>query len=67
MWFYCGGENYAGGEMTHDDGSVTSRTGDMEKFLSHAEDYCLSICGLPFKILDKKSEKQKLFARKKEL
>jgi hypothetical protein len=67
MWIYCGGENYAGGEMTHDDGSVTSRTGDMEKFLSHAEDYCLSICGLPFKILDKKSEKQKLFARKKEL
>ena len=26
-----------------------------------------SICGLPFKLLDKKSEKQLLFARKKEL
>ena len=67
MWIYCGGENYAGGERTREDGSVTFRPGDMEGFLCHAEGYCLSICGLPFKILDKKSDKQICFARKKEL
>ena len=35
--------------------------------VSHIEESCLAICGLPFKVLDKKSEKKILFGRKKEL
>jgi len=67
MWIFCGGENYSGGERVQEDGSTTIRPGDFEGFVSHAEEYCLSICGLPFKVLDKKSDKQMLFSRKKEL
>jgi len=41
--------------------------GNFELFLSSVEESCLSICGAPFKALDKKSEKQLLLARKKEM
>jgi hypothetical protein len=67
MWIFCGGTNYSGGERMQEDGNRTFRPGDFEEFLSHAEEYCLSMCGLPFKVLDKKSDKQMLFSRKKEL
>jgi hypothetical protein len=66
-WKFCGGENYAGGEIILEDGGTSYKPGDFDRFLSHTEESCLSICGLPFKLLDKKSEKQLLFARKKEL
>ena len=66
MWIFCGGQNYSGGERMQEDGNNIFRPGDFEGFLSHAEEYCLSMCGLPFKVLDKKSDKQMLFSRKKE-
>ncbi len=66
-WKFCGGENYAGGKITTEDDVILCKPGDFERFLSHIEESCLSICNLPFKQLDKKAEKQLLFARKKEL
>jgi hypothetical protein len=39
----------------------------MDGFLSHVEENCLTLCGMPFKRLDKKSEKSFLFARKQGL
>jgi len=59
LWKLCGGSTYYGG---HKDAR-----GDSEKFLEHAEESCLIICGLPFKKIDKKKEKQFLFQRRREL
>jgi len=67
MWVLCGGECYQHGAKVAADGSITYRPGDFAGFLRHAEESCLTICGLPFKVLDKKSEKQTLFARRHEL
>lgn len=68
MWKLCGGENYAGGDSRSEDGTtLDERVRDFQKFLPFAEESCLSICGIPFKKLDKKFEKQILFGRKKEL
>eukprot|EP00978_Attheya_sp_CCMP212_P047927 scaffold450163_cov122-Attheya_sp.AAC.2 len=67
MWVLCGGECYQNGAKVSADGSITYRPGDFAGFLRHAEESCLTICGLPFKVLDKKSEKQTLFARRHEL
>jgi hypothetical protein len=54
----CGGECYLGGG---------GRPGDLDRFLSHVEENCLTICGLPFKKLDKKTKKQWMHSRKQEL
>jgi hypothetical protein len=39
----------------------------MDGFLSHVEENCLTLCGMPFKKMDKKSEKNFLFSRKQQL
>jgi len=67
MWKLTGGENYSDGRGVSEDGQISHRPGDFVRFLKHVEESCLSMCGFPFKRLDKKSEKQLLFARKKEL
>lgn len=67
MWILCGGQAYSGGEIPMADGSRTFSPGNLEKFLSHIQETCLSICGIPYKILDKKIEKQILTSRRKEL
>lgn len=59
LWILCGGEYYAGGK--------DHNIGDVKGFLSFAEENCLAICGLPFKKLDKKSEKQLMFHRRRAL
>lgn len=67
QWILCGGECYHGGSKIADNGDVFTRPGDVEGFLSFVEENCLTVCGLPFKKLDKKAEKQLLFARRQEL
>ena len=74
MWILCGGECYRGGVRTigGDEGEVSSqsvhvRPGNMDGFLSYAEENCLTLCGLPYKKLDKKTEKSLLFSRKQQL
>ena len=66
QWILCGGQVYRGGVRQNEDGTFV-RPGDVNGFLAHVEENCLSICGLPFKKLDKKSEKQLLFARREAL
>lgn len=72
LWILCGGECYRGGvrTITNDAGEVESihvRPGNMDTFLTFAEENCLTLCGLPYKKLDKKAEKGLLFARKQQL
>jgi len=74
MWILCGGECYRGGVRTIEDDeegviskSVHVRPGNMDAFLSYAEENCLTLCGLPYKKLDKKNEKKILFSRKQQL
>jgi hypothetical protein len=64
---FCGGLCFQGGLSKAEDGKTYARKGDIGGFLSHAEDNCLLICGLPFKRLDKKSEKKFLYARRDRL
>jgi len=71
MWIHTGGEHYDGGTKIseNDDGTRSSfvRPGDMNKFVAHVEENCLTIVGIPFKLLDKKAEKKLMFSRRKEL
>jgi hypothetical protein len=68
QWVLCGGESYRGGvRKSEEDGSMHVRPGSIDGFLSHVQENCLSLCGLPFKNLDKKSEKQFLFKRRQTL
>jgi len=75
MWVLCGGECYRGGVRTIQDDdeegvgsqSIHVRPGNMDVFLSYAEENCLTLCGLPYKKLDKKAEKSLLFSRKQQL
>lgn len=74
MWILCGGYCYRGGvrtiEQDEGDGSTQSihvRPGNMGVFLSYAEENCLTLCGLPYKKMDKKAEKNLLFSRKQQL
>ena len=78
QWILCGGECYRGGvhpqsEDQNDDGgdgtkpTMYTRPGNIDGFLSHIEENCLSLVGIPFKKLDKKSEKQFLFRRRQSL
>jgi hypothetical protein len=67
LWSHCGGLCYDGGVETKPDGTVYVRPGNIEDFMAFVEENCLSICGMPFKKLDKKSEKQYLFARRQEM
>jgi hypothetical protein len=48
QWILCGAECYRGG----------TKAGSMEGFLRHVEENCLTVCGLPFKRMDKKARKQ---------
>ncbi|GKY91127.1 hypothetical protein MPSEU_000085500 [Mayamaea pseudoterrestris] len=43
------------------------KAGDLKGFLSHIKDECLTMCGLPFKIMDKKAKKQLLNDRRQGL
>lgn len=54
QWILLGSECYCGG----------SKPGDLDAFLSHVEENTLTICGLPFKKLDKKAKKQFLNSRR---
>ncbi len=68
QWVLCGGDCYAGGIKLADDGkSIFTRPGDFDAFLAHVEVNCLVVCSLPFKKLDKKSEKSFLMERRKRL
>ena len=67
QWVFCGGLCFQGGLSKAEDGKTYARKGDIDGFLSHAEENCLLICGLPFKRLDKKSEKKFLYARRDRL
>jgi len=67
MWILIGGDSYHGGKRTQENGDVVVRKGDFTGFLRHLEENCLSMCGLPFKILDKKTEKQAMFTRRQDL
>lgn len=58
QWKLCGGECYQGG---------TVRSGDLAGFLKHVEENTLTICGLPFKKLDKKIKKQLLHNRRQQM
>jgi hypothetical protein len=72
LWKKCGGECYRGGLVKSQEGededidNTLFRPGDMD-FLSYAEENCLTLCGLPYKKLDKKAEKNLLFSRKQQL
>jgi len=67
-WTLCGGRCYVGGTRSTggEDGDVV-HPGNANEFMAHVEENCLSICSVPFKKLDKKSEKQYMFARRQEL
>jgi hypothetical protein len=71
QWVLCGGECYLGGVRQAVDEDSNSdqhvRPGSLDGFLSHVESNCLTLCGLPFKKLDKKAEKSFLFSRKQQL
>lgn len=67
QWTMCGGACYQGGTKVDESGKEFTRPGDLEKFMAHVEENCLSLCGIPFKKLDKKSEKKFLFARRQRL
>lgn len=68
QWVLCGGDCYAGGIKLADDGkNIFTRPGDFDAFLAHVEENCLVMCSLPFKKLDKKSEKHFLMERRKRL
>jgi hypothetical protein len=68
QWVLCGGDCYAGGIKLADDGkSIFTRPGDFDEFRAHVEENCLLMCSLPFKKLDKKSEKNFLMERRKRL
>eukprot|EP00980_Cylindrotheca_fusiformis_P014774 scaffold4026_cov117-Cylindrotheca_fusiformis.AAC.9 len=68
QWVLCGGETYHGGVRgSENDGSLYVRPGSISEFMGHVQENCLSLCGLPFKKLDKKSEKQFLFHRRQTL
>ncbi|CAJ1960044.1 unnamed protein product [Cylindrotheca closterium] len=64
QWILCGGESYRGGVRISEEGSSIVREGTVDGFLNHVQENCLTLCGLPFKKLDKKAEKQLLFRRK---
>lgn len=63
QWALCGGECYEGGTKC-DDGVTHTRPGDVDGFLAHVRENCLSICGIPFSALDKKTEKKFLNTRR---
>jgi hypothetical protein len=75
QWILCGGDCYQGGTrmMDNDDSDSNGdevfhvRPGNLEGFMTHLEENCLALCGLPFKRLDKKNEKSFLFSRKQQL
>jgi hypothetical protein len=48
QWILCGAECYRGG----------TKAGSLEGFLRHVEENCLTVCGVPFKRMDKKAKKQ---------
>jgi hypothetical protein len=67
MWLLCG--MYDGG-FTEDDShnaSMYSNRAKVHEFILHAEQSCLSIVGIPFKIMDKKHEKKILIQRKRQM
>lgn len=70
LWTNCGIDSYDGGnDAKHgDDESGNSiRPGCVNDFMSFVEENCLTICGIPYSKLNKKVEKQYLFARRQEL
>jgi hypothetical protein len=69
QWILCGGETYQGGTKAASEeiGEAYTRPGDIEGFLHHVKENCLTICGIPFTNLDKKAEKKYLNARRQRL
>lgn len=64
QWILCGGECYRGGVRITEGGEKYVREGSIDGFLIHVQENCLTLCGLPFKKLEKKGEKQLLFRRR---
>jgi E3 UFM1-protein ligase 1 len=70
LWTHCGSDSYDDENTTknvEDESCVSVRPGNVDEFMSFVEENCLTICGLPYSKLNKKSEKQYVFARRQEL
>ena len=66
MWSLCTDES--GEDDTNDDNSQDlDASKRLELFISHLTDNCLALIGLPFSVLDKKTEKKILLARREDL
>jgi len=59
MWSLCGGDGMGA------EGIVDNEAGkNLKLFISHLESVCLTLVGIPFSILDKKTERKNLAARR---
>jgi hypothetical protein len=68
QWALCGRECYAAGAQIVSEEEPNENVLDrVTAFIAHVEESSLTICGLPFKRLDKKSEKATLSRRRAEL
>jgi hypothetical protein len=67
LWSHCGGASYDGGVGVNEDGTDYVKPGNTNEFMCFVEEHCLSICGMPYTKLNKKTEKQYIFARRQEL
>jgi hypothetical protein len=68
QWALCGRECYtAGAQIVSEEEPNENVLGRVTAFIAHVQESSLTICGLPFKRLDKKSEKTTLSRRRAEL
>lgn len=67
MWMICG--MYDGGFTEDDCVNATKyfNRDNVHEFIKHAEQSCLSVVGIPFKIMDRKLEKKILIQRKRQM
>lgn len=61
MWSLCTYD----GESNKDDHQHAEKK--LELFINHLESICLTLCGIPFTVLDKKSEKRMLAERRESI
>mmetsp|Transcript_26553 Transcript_26553/g.41100 ORF Transcript_26553/g.41100 Transcript_26553/m.41100 type:complete len:320 (-) Transcript_26553:25-984(-) len=65
IWASCGLESLADGCVESGEGDMCNA--DFEAFIALTEELCLSVCGVPFKKLDKKTEKKFALSRRQGL
>ena len=66
MWSLCTAES-AEDDNSDDNSQDLDASKRLELFISHLTDNCLALIGLPFSVLDKKTEKKILLARREDL